>query len=254
MNRARIDTKRTSTLRHDERVLIAIPTYDEAENICALLATLLDLHPEAHIVVVDDNSPDGTGDVVARLAGTDARVHVIRRDGKRGLGSAYRDAFGWALERQYTLVVVMDADFSHAPEQVSRLLEAVDGADVVVGSRYVHGGRIENWTLSRRVLSAFGNLLARATVGHALHDWTSGFKCYRRAVLESVGSTVIESDGYAFQVEILFHCLRAGFKVREVPITFVDRRRGQTKMSDAEVVEASRLLLRLAWARWHRAR
>ena len=241
-------------MRHDERLLIAIPTYDEAENVCTLLAALLDLHPQAHIVVVDDNSPDGTGDIVARLAEADARVHVIRRDGKRGLGSAYRAAFGWALERTYTLVVVMDADFSHAPEQVSRLLEAVDDVDVAVGSRYVPGGRIKNWPLSRRALSAIGNLVARAMVGRALHDWTSGFKCYRRTALESVHSTAIESAGYAFQIEILFHCLRAGFKVREVPITFVDRRRGTTKMSNAVVVEAVRLLLRLAWARWSGAR
>lgn len=240
--------------RHDERLLIAIPTYNEAENIRALLATLLDLHPSAHIVVVDDNSPDGTGDVVARLAAAEARVHVIRRAAKRGLGSAYRAAFSWALERGYTVVAVMDADFSHAPELLSRLLEAVEGVDVVVGSRYVPGGRIENWPPSRRALSAIGNLAARAIVGRTLHDWTSGFKCYRRAVLESVQSTAIESEGYAFQIEILFHCLRAGFKVREVPITFADRRLGTTKMSSAEVAETIRLLLRLARARWNGAR
>jgi dolichol-phosphate mannosyltransferase len=205
-------------------------------------------------VVVDDNSPDGTGDVVARLAAADARVHIIRRDGKRGLGSAYLAAFRWALEREYALVAVMDADFSHAPEQVGRLLEAVEDVDVVVGSRYVPGGHIENWPLLRRALSAIGNFVARAMVGRAFHDWTSGFKCYRRVVLEFVESTTIESEGYAFQVEILFRCLRAGFKVREVPITFVDRRLGTTKMSRAEVAESICLLLRLAWARWTGAR
>jgi len=235
----------------EEHLVIAIPTYNEAENVSALLSTLLDRLPPAHIVVIDDNSPDGTGDMVARLAATEARVHVIRRDGKRGLGLAYRAAFGWALERKYTLVAVMDADFSHAPEQLSRLLEAVEGVDVVVGSRYVPGGRIENWPLSRRAVSAVGNLVARAAVGRVLHDWTSGFKCYRRAVLEAVQSMAIESEGYAFQIEILFHCLRAGFTVREVPITFVNRRLGRSKMSNVEVVESMRLLLRLARVRWN---
>jgi len=236
----------------EERLLIAIPTYKEAENVSALLTTLLDRYPSAHVVVVDDGSPDGTGDIVARRAAADGRVHLIRRDGKQGLGSAYRAAFGWALEREYTLVAVMDADFSHLPEQLSDLLKAVEGADVAVGSRYIPGGLIENWPASRRAVSAIGNLVTRLMIGSAVHDWTSGFKCYRRAALESVRSTAIRSEGYAFQIEILFHCLQAGFTIHEVPITFVNRRLGTSKMSGAEITEALGLLPRLAWRRWNR--
>src|SRR5262245_51923624 len=157
-------------------VLIAIPTYNERENIGALLPTLLRLYPDVHIVVIDDNSPDGTGDIVAGLARQDRRIHLIRRDRKRGLGSAYRTAFAWALERDYARVLVMDADRSHDPVEARRLLDAAERADVVVGSRYVPGGRIENWPWPRRALSAGANALARLVVGREIHDWTAGFK------------------------------------------------------------------------------
>ncbi len=232
-----------------DALLIAIPTYNERENIGSLLTQVLRLHPAAHVLVVDDNSPDGTSDVVAALAHRDQRIHLMRREGKRGIGSAYRAAFAWARERAYGLVVVMDADGSHDPRELDRLLDAAQMADVVVGSRYIPGGRIENWPLSRLVLSWGANRLARLLVGPQVHDWTSGFKCYRREVLEALRFERITSEGYSFQVEILFHCLRDGWKLREVPISFVDRRLGRTKMSRREIYQAGATLLRIAWQR-----
>jgi dolichol-phosphate mannosyltransferase len=232
-----------------DRLLIAIPTYNERENIGELLPALLASYPEAHVVVIDDNSPDGTGQVVAALAARDPRIHLIRRDKKRGLGSAYRTAFAWALEREYGHVLVMDADRSHDPAQIRRLLDAAARADVVVGSRYVPGGRVEHWPLSRRVLSWGGNQLARLAVGRQVRDWTAGFKCYGRPALASLALDGIRSEGYSFQIEILFHCHRAGWKIQEVPITFEDRRLGRTKMSRREVYQAIATLARIAWIR-----
>jgi dolichol-phosphate mannosyltransferase len=232
-----------------DRLLFAIPTYNERENIGSMLAALLSRYPAAHVVVVDDNSPDGTGDVVAGLAAADPRIRLIRRDRKRGLGSAYRAAFAWALEREYAHVLVMDADGSHDPAQIGRLLDASERADVVVGSRYVPGGRILDWPLRRRALSRGGNLLARLMAGPQVRDWTAGFKCYGRPALASLRLGDIRSEGYSFQIEILFHCLRAGWKVHEVPITFADRRLGQTKMSRREVSQAVATLARIAWRR-----
>jgi dolichol-phosphate mannosyltransferase len=230
-------------------VLIAIPTYEERANIAPLVSTLLDRYPQAHILVVDDNSPDGTGEVVAAIASREPRVQLMRRDAKRGIGSAYRAAFAWALERGYPLVIEMDADGSHDPAQVARLLDAASVADVVVGSRYVDGGGIANWPLGRRALSRGSNTLARIFVGTAVRDWTSGFKCYRREVLQALRFDRITSEGYSFQIEILFHCQRGGWKLREVPITFVDRRLGRTKMSRREVYQAIATLFRIAWLR-----
>jgi glycosyltransferase involved in cell wall biosynthesis len=230
-------------------LLIAIPTYNERENIDPLLSAVLGLHPAAHVLVVDDNSPDGTGTLVAERMAQDPRIHLMRRGGKLGIGSAYRDAFAWAVAREYGHVVVMDADGSHDPRQVSRLLDEARVADVVVGSRYIPGGRIENWPWSRLALSWGANKLARLLVGHAVHDWTSGFKCYRREMLAALRFDRITSEGYSFQVEILFHCLRDGWKLREVPITFVDRLRGRTKMSRREIYQAGATLLRIAWQR-----
>ena len=229
-------------------LLIAIPTYNERENIAGLLTDVLGCHPGAHVIVVDDSSPDGTGDLVASLADRDQRIHLMRRAGKQGIGSAYRAAFAWAIPRDYELVVVMDADGSHDPREVGRLLEAARTADVVVGSRYIPGGRIENWPLSRLALSWGANRLARLMVGRDVHDWTSGFKCYRRDMLKALPFDRITSEGYSFQVEILFHCVRDGWRLREVPITFVDRRVGQTKMSRREIYQAAWTLLRIA--RW----
>jgi glycosyltransferase involved in cell wall biosynthesis len=232
-----------------DRLLFAIPTYNERENVGTLLSTLLARYPEAHVVVIDDNSPDGTGDLVAALASRDPRIFLIRRDRKRGLGSAYRTAFAWALERAYAYVLVMDADGSHDAGEIARLLEATERADVVVGSRYVPGGRILDWPLGRRALSWGGNQLARVMVGPQVRDWTAGFKCYGRPALASLALGDIRSEGYSFQIEILFHCHRAGWKIHEVPITFSDRRLGRTKMSRREVYQAMATLARIAWRR-----
>ena len=230
-------------------LLIAIPTYNERENIGALLPTLLALHPDAHVVVVDDNSPDGTGDIVAGLARGDRRIHLIRRDRKRGLGSAYRAAFAWALEREYARVVVMDADRSHDPAEIGHLLEAADRADVVVGSRYVPGGRIENWPWSRRALSGGANALARIMVGRAGPRLDRGLQVLwpRRARLPRPrphplrGLFVPGRDPVPLPPR--------GWKIEEVPISFVDRRLGRTKMSRREVYQAMVTLLRIAWRR-----
>jgi glycosyltransferase involved in cell wall biosynthesis len=232
----------------DDALLIAIPTYNERDNIDALLTSLLGLHPTAHVVVIDDASPDGTGELVAARAREDSRIHLIERDRKGGIGSAYRAAFAWALEHGFALVVSMDADWSHDPREISRLLEVIGEADVVVGSRYVRGGRIEDWPWSRLVLSRGANALARLLVGRRLSDWTSGFKCYRASMLKALpfGSGGIDSEGYAFQVDILYHCHRAGFRIREVPIVFVDRKQGRTKMSRIEVYQGVLTLFRIA--------
>lgn len=231
--------------------LVAIPTYNERENIDGLLSTLLELYPAAHVVVIDDGSPDGTGDLVAARADRDSRVHLIRRLGKAGLGSAYREAFAWALDRGFALVAQMDADWSHDPRDLSRLVEATEETDVAVGSRYVAGGRIEHWPRSRLLLSRLANTLARLVVGGQVRDLTSGFKCYRASVLKALpfGPGGITSEGYSFQVDILYHCRRAGFRVREVPIVFIDRRHGRSKMSRAEIWRAVRTLLRIGLRR-----
>jgi len=230
-------------------LLIAIPTYNERENIGALLPRLLERYPGAHVLVVDDNSPDGTAEVVQAIAARDERIRLMRRAGKQGLGSAYRAAFAWAVHEGYALVVEMDADGSHDPAELARLLEAAAVADVVIGSRYIRDGRIENWPVSRLALSWVGNALARVLVGPQVRDWTSGFKCYRREVLEALRFERIASEGYSFQIEILFHCSRDGWKLREVPITFKDRHLGRTKMSRREVYQAVATLFRIAWQR-----
>jgi glycosyltransferase involved in cell wall biosynthesis len=231
-----------------DSLLIAIPTYNERDNIDLLLTSLLELHPTAHIVVIDDASPDGTGRLVHARAQEDVRIHLIERNRKSGIGSAYRTAFAWALEHGFSLVVSMDADWSHDPREISRLLQAVEEADVVVGSRYIAGGRIEDWPWARLVLSRGANALSRLLVGRHLSDWTSGFKCYRSSMLKalSFGSGGIESEGYAFQVEILYHAHHAGFQICEIPIVFTERRQGRTKMSRGEVYRGVLTLFRIA--------
>jgi dolichol-phosphate mannosyltransferase len=231
------------------RLLVAVPTFNERDNVPGLLAAVRRHRPDAHVLVVDDGSPDGTAALVHAAAADDARVHLLARDGKRGIGSAYRAAFAWALGRGYALVVSMDADGSHDAGQIARLLDAVPAADVVVGSRYVPGGRITRWPVHRRALSAAGNAAARLCAGPGIRDWTSGFKCYRAEVLRALDWRAIRSEGYAFQVEVLFHCRRRGFRVREVPIDFADRCLGRTKMSRAEVGQALLTLVRLGWRR-----
>lgn len=227
-----------------ERVLIVIPTYNERENLPSLTAAIHAVLPAAHLLVVDDASPDGTGALADELAASDARIRVIHRPGKLGLGTAYVEGFRFGLARDYDLFFEMDADFSHDPRYLSRMLERIAaGADVVLGSRYVPGGGTENWGLGRKLISRFGSLYARTILGVRISDLTGGYKCFRRRVLESIDLGAVRSEGYAFQVEMTYRALRDGFRVEETPIVFVDRRVGQSKMSRA-------ILLEGAWIVW----
>jgi dolichol-phosphate mannosyltransferase len=220
------------------RVLVIVPTYNERDNIELITGRLRTAVPEVDLLIVDDGSPDGTGEIADRLADTDDQVHVLHRTSKAGLGAAYVAGFGWALEHGYEVAVEMDADGSHAPEQLPRLLAALADADLVLGARWVDGGEVKNWPLSRKLLSRGGNTYARLALGLPLHDATGGFRAYRRAVLEGIDVSTIVSQGYCFQVDLAWRAWRSGFRVVEVPITFVERERGESKMSNAIVVEA----------------
>ena len=221
------------------RTLVCLPTYDERENLEPMLHALGEvLGPDDAVLVIDDNSPDGTGALAERLAADLDYVEVLHRERKEGLGPAYLAGFRHALERGAELVVEMDCDFSHDPRDVPRLLEAAENADLVLGSRYVPGGGVENWGLVRRAVSAGGSLYARVLLGVPVRDLTGGFKCFRRAVLEAIDLEAVHSKGYAFQIELTYRALRRGFRVREVPIRFVDREVGGSKMSKAIVLEA----------------
>jgi dolichol-phosphate mannosyltransferase len=221
------------------RTLICLPTYNEHENLEPMLRALgVVLGPDDGVLVIDDNSPDGTGELADRLAAELPFVEVLHRRRKEGLGPAYLAGFRRALERGAALVVEMDCDFSHDPQDVPRLVEAAGEADLVLGSRYVPGGGVENWGLVRRAISAGGSLYARVLLGVPVRDLTGGFKCFRRAVLEAVDLDAVHSKGYAFQIELTYRALRRGFRVREVPIRFADREVGGSKMSRAIVLEA----------------
>jgi dolichol-phosphate mannosyltransferase len=221
------------------RACVCLPTYNERENLGPMLAALgRVLGPDDRVLVIDDASPDGTGDLADELAGDLGFVDVLHRPTKEGLGPAYVAGFREALGRGAELVLEMDCDFSHDPADVPRLIEAAAEADVVLGSRYVDGGRVENWGAIRRLVSAGGSLYARVLLGVHVHDLTGGFKCYRRAALESIDLDALSSRGYAFQIETTYRAIRAGFRVVEVPITFVDREVGTSKMSRAIVLEA----------------
>ncbi|HEY8301869.1 MAG TPA: polyprenol monophosphomannose synthase [Jatrophihabitans sp.] len=219
-------------------VLVIIPTYNESENIEAIIARVHTSVPDAHVLVADDNSPDGTGVIVDALAGADARVHVLHRPGKAGLGAAYGAGFDWGLARGYDVLVEMDADGSHAPEQLPRLLAALEHADVVLGSRWVRGGAVVNWPRRREVLSRGGNLYARLALGISLRDATGGYRAYKRVVLEHIDYAAVSSQGYCFQVDLAWRVVRAGYRIVEVPITFAERERGESKMSGEIVREA----------------
>ncbi len=222
-----------------DKSLIIIPTYNERENLRAMAAAVLEVLPETHLLVVDDNSPDGTGDVADELAEKDERVHTMHRPGKMGLGTAYVEGFRWGLERGYELLWEMDCDFSHDPRYLPDMLAAMDdGADLAIGSRYVAGGGTDNWGLGRKILSRGGGFYARMVLGLPINDLTSGFRCYRRTVLETISLDDLRSEGYAFQIEMAYKTYKAGFHIQEVPIVFVDRRVGQSKMSSKIVVEA----------------
>lgn len=220
------------------RFLVIVPTYNEKENIGALVPILTALRPDVDILVVDDNSPDGTADVVKSFQAKNSRVHLLSRPGKQGLGRAYIAGFRWGLENGFDALVEMDADFSHRPEDLPKLLEALTRHDFVVGSRYVAGGATKNWGVLRKIISRGGGLYSRLILGYPLRDWTGGFNGWKAAVLKGIGLEKVESNGYSFQIELKYRALRKGFHGHEVPILFEDRRVGQSKMSLGIVLEA----------------
>lgn len=220
--------------------LVVIPTYNELENLPIILDRLQQARPDVHVLVVDDGSPDGTGRLADEKAAADPeRIHVMHRTAKAGLGAAYLAGFAWGLARHYEVVVEMDADGSHAPEQLYRLLDAVDGgADLVIGSRYVDGGAVRNWPVRRLVLSKTANTYARLLLGVGIHDITAGYRAYRRTVLEKIGLDAVDSKGYCFQVDLTWRAVNNGFTITEVPITFTERELGVSKMSGSNIREA----------------
>lgn len=221
------------------RTLVIIPTYNERENLGRIITRLHAALPHTHVLVVDDGSPDGTGDLADELAAADERIAVLHRTEKNGLGAAYIAGFRWGLAHDYTVLVEMDADGSHAPEQLHLLLEKVDaGADLVLGSRYVPGGTVVNWPWHREVLSRGGNIYSRLALGVSIQDITGGYRAYRREVLEKLDLDAIASHGYCFQVDLAWRTLQAGFTVAEVPITFTEREIGESKMNGNIVQEA----------------
>jgi len=229
---------------------MVIPTYNEADNIAWVVGRLRVAEPSVDVLVVDDNSPDGTGDRADELAASDPAIHVLHRPAKAGLGAAYLAGFGWALEAGYDVVGEMDADGSHQPEQLHRLLDALagldggEGADLVIGSRWIPGGSVVNWPLRREALSRGGNLYVRMLLGISIRDATAGFRVFRRHALEKIDLSSVESTGYVFQTDLVTRCLRAGLTVREVPIEFVERVRGDSKMSGAVAAESLRRITR----------
>jgi len=230
--------------------LVIIPTYNERDNLESITSEVLAQLPQADILVVDDRSPDGTGDLADQLAARHNRIYVLHRAAKSGLGRAYLDGFRYALEREYQYVIEMDADFSHDPGYLPVLRgRAEAGADLVLGSRYVRGGGTQNWSAARRLISRGGNIYARAVLGVGVSDLTSGFKCFRRSVLQTLDLDSVRSEGYSFQIEVTFRALKSGFKIEEVPIVFVDRRVGQSKMSQHIVAEAMLVVWRLRLGR-----
>jgi glycosyltransferase involved in cell wall biosynthesis len=226
--------------RPSQRVLVIIPTFNELENLPLIHRRLKDACPEVHLLIVDDSSPDGTGELADELAEADAgRTHVMHRTAKDGLGAAYLAGFAWGLSRQYDVLVEMDADGSHAPEQLTRLLGAIDaGADLVIGSRYVDGGNVRNWPWRRWALSWTANTYARLALGIDIHDITAGYRAYRREVLEAIDLDGVDSKGYCFQIDLTRRSLSNGFVVAEVPITFTERELGVSKMSGSNIREA----------------
>lgn len=227
-----------------DRVLVVIPTFDEIENLESILARTRAANPTADILVVDDSSPDGTGELAERLAAGDNQIHVLHRAVKDGLGRAYLAGFDWGLERDYDVLAEMDADGSHAPEQLSHLLNALDGADLVIGSRYVPGGEVRGWAAWRLVLSRGGNRYTRTMLRLPVHDATGGFRAFRADVLRELHLDDISSAGYCFQVDLAWRTWRAGYDIVEIPIAFTERARGRSKMSSLIVGEA---LVRVGW-------
>jgi dolichol-phosphate mannosyltransferase len=232
-------------------VLVCIPTYNERHNLPLIVARVRAAVPAADVLVLDDNSPDGTGQVADELAAADEQVHVLHRPGKQGLGMAYLAGFRWGLDRGYDAIVEMDADGSHQPEQLHRLVDALADADVVIGSRWVRGGSVVNWPLHRKALSVGGNLYTRALLGMPVHDATAGYRVYRADALRAIGLDHVASEGYCFQVDLTQRSVRLGLRVREVPITFVEREIGDSKMSGDIMRESLRRIT--VWGLEYRA-
>ncbi|PYP52969.1 MAG: dolichyl-phosphate beta-D-mannosyltransferase [Gemmatimonadetes bacterium] len=234
-----------------ERGLVVIPTYNEVSNLSPLVEQVLAQDSRLEILVVDDHSPDGTGQLAEALAQKEPRLHVLHRDAKLGLGTAYITGFKWALERAYDYVFEMDADFSHDPVHLKEFLKGIAGADLVLGSRYL-GGRVTvvNWPMGRLVLSYCANIYARWITGLRIWDLTGGFKCFRRRVLEAIDLSQVRSNGYAFQIEMSVRAWRKGFTLKEIPIVFVDRTEGQSKMNRSIVREAVWMVPRLRLMTW----
>src|SRR3954471_7617349 len=229
-----------------ERALVIVPTYNERGNIARLTETVLAQDPRLEVLVVDDGSPDGTGAIVDGIMATNYRVHILRRASKLGLGTAYVAGFRWALERKYDYIFEMDADFSHDPAHLRDFLRAISASDLVLGSRYRNGKvTVVNWPIGRLILSYFANVYARAVTGLPVWDATGGFKCFRRPVLEAIDLSKVRSNGYAFQIEMSFRAWKKGFRIAEVPIVFVDRTEGESKMSKNIVYEAIWMVPRL---------
>jgi dolichol-phosphate mannosyltransferase len=233
-----------------ERALVIIPTYNERENASRIIQAVLSQDPRLEVLVVDDGSPDGTGDIVQALSAQNKRVHLLRREKKMGLGTAYIAGFRWSLERQYDYTFEMDADFSHDPAHLPHFLRNIETADLVLGSRYREGKvTVVNWPIKRLLLSYFANVYARVVTGLPLWDSTGGFKCYRRTVLEAIDLSRVRSNGYAFQIEMSFRAWKKNFRIVEIPIVFVDRTEGTSKMSKSIVREAVWMVWRLRfWA------
>lgn len=232
--------------------LVIIPTYNERENIDNIIYRVLSQPVELDVMIVDDNSPDGTGEIVRQIAKRDKRVHLIERPDKKGLGTAYIEGFKWAIKEGYDYIFEMDADFSHNPNDLPRIYDELKRYDLVIGSRYSNGISVVNWPISRVMLSFFANIFARHVTGVPVMDLTSGFKGFRRKVLQKINLDRIRADGYGFQIEMHFYTYYLGFKVKEIPIIFVDRRSGRSKMSKQIIFEALLIVLRLGFYRLFR--
>jgi dolichol-phosphate mannosyltransferase len=232
----------------EKRALVIIPTYNEKENVRGIVEMVLRQSPTIEILIVDDNSPDGTGNIVEEMGRSEPRLHLLRRAGKMGLGTAYLAGFKWGLEGGFDFLIEMDADFSHDPNELPNLLNAAEEADLVLGSRYANGIRVVNWPLSRLMLSKGAAWYVRIITALPVTDPTGGFKCFRRAVLESIDMEQVRSNGYGFQIEMTYKAWMKGFRIAEVPITFVDRYAGQSKMSGKIVWEALWMVWLLAFS------
>ena len=226
--------------------LVCIPTYNERDNVETIARAALAADPRIDVLVIDDNSPDGTGAIADALAASDSRAHVLHRPAKQGLGLAYLDGFRWALSHGYSFILEMDADFSHHPKYLPVLIDRAEGgADLVLGSRYVAGGGTVNWGAVRKLVSRAGSLYARTILRLPQRDLTGGFKCFRRRVLESIDLASVHSTGYAFQIELTYRAIKKGFQVEEIPIVFEDRRVGQSKLSRGIILEALAMVWKL---------